>query len=358
MSLQDAVNNAYTKWMEGEGPYAPVVISSRVRLARNLADIPFPHLQSAEVGREVLGMAQGALADPLVQEKIGTMDFVALEELSSLDKQILVEKHLISPQHASEKGLARGLAVRDDEAVSIMVNEEDHLRIQVLYPALQLEEAWNLASQVDDALEGRLDYAFDEQYGYLTCCPTNVGTGLRASVMMHLPALVIARQASRIFMALSKLGFVVRGLYGEGTEARGNLFQISNQITLGPQEREIIGNLAAVSRQVIEQEQMGREELRKEGLAQVEDMVYRSYGILTNAYIISSDEAMSHLSNLRLGLDWGLLRDLKIKTLNELLVKIRPAFLQKMAGNEIDAFHRDLKRAEIIRNELDKASRS
>lgn len=349
MSIHDAVNRAFTKWMEGTGPYAQVVISSRVRLARNLAGVPFPHLQSEESGRQVLEKVREAAGDADGQRQIGELQFVALEELSPLDRQILVEKHLISPQHAGENGTARGLVLRDDEAVSIMVNEEDHLRIQVLFPALQLEEAWELAGRVDDVFESRLNYAFDEKYGYLTSCPTNVGTGLRASVMVHLPALAMTRQASRVFTALAKLGFVVRGLYGEGTEAKGHLFQISNQITLGPREEEIIGNLTSISRQVIEQEELCREELRREGFAQLEDMVYRSYGILTNACIISSDEAMIHLSNLRLGLAMGILKNVDLRKLNELLVETRPAFLQKKAGKEIDAFHRDLKRAEIIR---------
>lgn len=354
MSVHDTLNTAYTRWMEGTGPYATIVISSRVRLARNLAGYPFPHLQTKEAGLEVLKLVQDAIAGPDLRDKLGDMFFVAMKELSPLERQILVEKHLISPQHAQQDEVG-GLILREDEAVSIMVNEEDHLRIQVLFSALQLDAAWALAGEVDDALEEKLDYAYDEQYGYLTSCPTNVGTGLRASVMMHLPGLVLTNQANRIFTALAKLGLVVRGLYGEGTEAKGNLYQISNQITLGPSEEEIISNLAAVSRQVIEQEELARDGLRKERLAQIEDLVFRSYGILTNAYIISSEEAMAHLSNVRLGLDMGLLRNVKIKTLNELLVKIRPAFLQKMAGKEIDTFNRDLKRAEIIREALAEA---
>ncbi|HAA90614.1 MAG: Putative ATP:guanido phosphotransferase [Thermoanaerobacterales bacterium 50_218] len=352
MSIKDALNNAYTKWMEGSGPYASIVISSRVRLARNLVEFPFPHQASEETGRKVIQLVEGVLSDPQVRKRLGVFDFVTMGELSPLERQVLVEKHLISPQHAQENGYNRGLALRDDEAVSIMVNEEDHLRIQVLFPGLQLEAAWEVASQVDDVLEERLDYAFEEKYGYLTCCPTNVGTGLRASVMMHLPALKMTQQLNQVFTTLSKLGMVVRGLYGEGTEAKGNLFQISNQITLGPSEEEIISNLVAVSRQVIEQEKLARESLRKEALVQIEDRVYRSYGILANAYIISSEEAMDHLSNLRLGIDMGILRGIDNRTLNELLVKIRPAFIQKIAGREMDAFNRDLKRAAIIREVL------
>lgn len=352
MSIQDTVNRVYTKWMEGQGPNSDVVISSRVRLARNLADVPFPHMQSPEVGNEVLNQVKQALLAPQVREKLGDFSFAALAELEPLDRQILVEKHLISPLHAKGEGPRRGLALNEEESVSIMVNEEDHLRIQVLLPGFQLEEAWRLGSQVDDVLDARLNYAFDEKYGYLTCCPTNVGSGLRASVMMHLPALALTKRVSEVFTYLSKLGFVVRGFFGEGTEAKGNLFQISNQITLGPREEEIIGNLSAVSKQIIEQEELGRQEILKEGLAQVEDLVFRSYGILSNAYIISSDEAMAHLSNLRLGLELGLIKGIDQQRLNELLVRIRPAFLQKETGQEMDAFQRDLKRAEIIRKAL------
>lgn len=352
MSIQDTLNHAFTKWMGGTGPHANIVISSRLRLARNLTDFPFPHLQSEKTAREVLNLVCLVLRAQDAQEKIGPLDFVAIDELSPLDRQILVEKHLISPRLAQGDNPGRGFALLDDEAVSIMVNEEDHLRIQVLLPALQLDTIWELASQVDDVLEAKLDYAFDEQYGYLTCCPTNVGTGLRASVMMHLPVLNMTHQINRILTALSKLGLVVRGLYGEGTEAKGNLFQISNQITLGPSEGEIISNLVAISRQLIEQEQLARGSLRDGVKAQVEDRIFRSYGILANAYIISTEEAMDHLSNLRLGLDMGLFHNFDNKTLNELLVRIRPAFLQKVAGEEMDVFARDLKRAAIIRKIL------
>jgi protein arginine kinase len=354
MTIANALNSPYTKWMEGKGPYASIVISSRVRLARNLSDYPFPHLQDEQTGRKVLELGKSAVKNRSMEEQVGKIDFAELGDLSPLDRLLLVEKHLISPQLAEDEGPLRGLALSEDEGISIMFNEEDHLRLQVLYPALQLKEAWELASRVDDILESALDFAFDEQYGYLSCCPTNVGTGLRASVMMHLPAIAMTKRANRLFMELSKLGFVVRGMYGEGTEARGNLFQISNQITLGPSEEEIITNLAQVSRQVLEQEEMAREKMRKEGLAQLEDLVFRSYGILTNAYIISSEEAMAHLSNLRLGVDIGLLRDVQLQKLNELLVETRPAYLRKIAGKDIDAFNRDLKRAEIIRTSLSK----
>lgn len=352
MTIENALSDPYTKWMEGKGPAASIVISSRVRLARNLNKFNFPYLLDEQSGQEVLRLAQDALTSEEMRQQVGGIDFAQTKDLSSLDLLLLVEKHLISPQLAEEGKAERGIALSGDEAISVMVNEEDHLRLQVLLPALQLKEAWSIASQVDDLLESKLDYAFDEQYGYLTCCPTNVGTGLRASVMMHLPAIAMTNQADKFFMSLSKLGFTVRGLYGEGTQAKGNLFQISNQVTLGHSEEEIIANLESVCSQIIEQEELMRDKLRKDGLARLEDLVFRSYGILTNAYIISSEEAMVHLSNVRLGLDMGLLKDVQNRKLNELLVMIRPAFLRKLAGKEIDAFNRDFKRAELIRETL------
>jgi len=352
MSIQDTLNTAYSKWMEGEGPESQIVISSRVRLARNLSEQPFPHLMPQESGQAVVEQVQGVIADPDAREQLGPLFYVPLEELAPLDRQILVEKHLISPQHASDERPSRGVVLSPDEGVSIMINEEDHLRIQVLFPGLQLDAAWEMANRVDDAFENRLDFAFDEQYGYLSCCPTNVGTGLRASVMMHLPALAMTNQASRVFTTLAKLGFVVRGLYGEGTEAKGNLFQVSNQVTLGPSEQEIVDSLLAVCRQVIEQEQLGRQSQMKERPAQIEDMVFRAYGVLTNARLLNSDETMFYLSCLRLGIDLGLLHNVSKRTLNELLVRTRAAFLQKDATEAMDSFNRSLKRATIIREAL------
>jgi protein arginine kinase len=352
MSIEDTLSTAFTKWMDGEGPAARIVISSRVRIARNLVGQPFPHLMSPEAGQAVARQVQETIADPAVQEKLGELFYAPLSELSPLSRQILVEKHLISPQFAQEKLPSGGVVLRPDEAVSIMVNEEDHLRIQVLLPAFQLGAAWRLANLVDDVLESKLDFAFDEQFGYLSCCPTNVGTGLRASVMMHLPALAMTNQASGVFTTLSKVGFVVRGLYGEGTEAKGNLVQISNQVTLGLSEVEILDKLVAVTRQVIEQEQKGRRSLMKERPSQIEDMVWRAYGILGNARLLNSEETMFYLSCLRLGIDLGILHNVSIRTLNELLVRTRAAFLQAGSESALDAFNRSLKRAAIIRDAL------
>jgi protein arginine kinase len=338
--------------MEGEGPDSQIVISSRLRLARNLAGQPFPQMMSPDAGQDTVRIVQEVISDPAVCEKLGPLFYVPLEGLSPLERQILMEKHLISPQHAQDQRAGRGVVLSPDEAVSIMVNEEDHLRIQVLFPAFQLGEAWSLANTVDDVLENKLDLAFDEQYGYLSCCPTNVGTGLRASVMMHLPALALTNQANGVFTALSKVGFVVRGLYGEGTEAKGSLFQISNQVTLGLSEVEILDKLVTVTRQVIEQEQMGRQSLMKERPLQIEDMVFRAYGVLTNARLLNSNETMFYLSCVRVGIDLGLLHGVSNRTMNELLVSTRAAFLQKENEGVMDAFNRSLKRAEVIRKAL------
>ena len=234
-----------------------------------------------------------------------------------------------------------------------MVNEEDHLRIQLLLPACSRMKR-RMANVLDDALEETLDYAFDESRGYLTTCPTNVGTGLRASLMVHLPALVMSKQAGKILNALSHVGLAVRGFYGEGTETAGNLFQISNQITLGLTEEEIINNLSSVAAQLIDQEKAARQALLKDYGRQLEDKVFRAYWILSLARIFSSDEALSILSHLRLGIDLGLIKEVDSRILNELMVLIQPAMLQGKYGRQMSPYERDLKRAEAIQDKLKK----
>lgn len=339
-----------SKWMEGTGPNSDIVVSSRIRLARNIKGVPFPQLLTEQQLSEVVKDIK-KIVGKLAVKNVGKLKFVALDVLSQLDRQILVQKHLISPQLAESNG-AKAVILGQEDAISIMVNEEDHLRIQCLLPGLQLHEAWDQANRIDDALEQELDYAFQEQFGYLTSCPTNVGTGLRASVMMHLPALVLTKQAFNILEALSKVGLTVRGLYGEGSQAVGNLFQVSNQITLGQPEAEIIDNLEAVGRQIIEQERTARDLLLQNWRAQLEDRVGRAYGILTNAKIISSEEAIALLSDLRLGIDLKLIDRISGKILNLLLVSIQPAVLQKIYQAAMSPQERDIKRAELIRQRL------
>lgn len=349
--IEKIVSSPASNWTKKDGPYHEIVISSRIRLARNITKLPMPPFQNEAAGHTVLERVRKALEalDLKGQEKLY---FYRMNELPPLQRQILLEKHLISPEHAEEKP-HRGLIINGDESVSIMINEEDHLRIQVLFPGLQLEKAWEVANRVDDLLESQIEYAFHEEKGYLTCCPTNVGTGLRASVMVHLPALVLTKQATRIFYTLGQLGLAVRGLYGEGTDATGYLFQISNQITLGQKETEIIQNLTAVTRQIIEKENETRKALLQETPLQVADRVGRAYGILQNAAILSSHEALNLLSDIRMGIGMGLLKiELDGGELNELMVASQPGFLQSYANKQMDAAERDVARARLFKEKF------
>jgi protein arginine kinase len=338
-----------SRWMEGSGPEADTVVSSRVRIARNIEGIPFPYLasdeQTAAVQEQVSRVAAGQ-NDPFHH-----FVYHRMAELSHQEKQVFVEKHLVSPFLARESHNGAVL-LRQDESVSILINEEDHLRIQAILPGLQLEEAWQEANCYDDLLETGINYAFDESYGYLTACPTNVGTGLRASVMLHLPALIMTKQVNRLLGALSQVGLAVRGLYGEGTEIIGNLVQVSNQITLGLSEEEILRNLYGVTRQIIEQEQAARQALLNDNRLRITDRSWRALGLLHYARIISSQEAMQLLSDVRLGHDLGIIKEVDRKLLNELLVIIRPACLQLLAGKELSAEERDLERPLQIKKRL------
>ncbi|MGF7186345.1 protein arginine kinase [Desulfitispora alkaliphila] len=344
-------SNLSSKWMEGSGPYSDIVISSRIRLARNLSGYPFPHVANEGQAKEVYELIKNALNEQDALEELNELDFMNISDLSALDRQVLMEKHLISPQHM-KPGYSKAVSLSNDEAISIMINEEDHMRIQCLFPGLQLEEALKKANIVDDYLEAKLDMGFDEHMGYSTACPTNTGTGLRASVMLHLPALVMTKQINRVLATLPQLGLAVRGIYGEGTEANGNLFQISNQITLGVEEREIIKSLEAVTKQLIDQERHARKLMLKDRQKNLEDKIYRAYGILRYARVISSEEALNLLSDLRLGVDTEIIEEVESKILNQLIVQTRPGCLQKMEGREMEAFDRDVKRAKVIRESL------
>ncbi|NLB73090.1 MAG: protein arginine kinase, partial [Firmicutes bacterium] len=328
MSLKDIIDGTYSAWMSTNAPHTDVALSSRVRLARNLGNIPFPNQASqADLARVTEKVEKAVSQGP----ELSRLEVMRLSEAPVLDRHILAEKHLISPQHA--EGRENCLAIiSEDESVSVMVNEEDHIRIQTLLPGLQLGEAYQLADNVDDLLESKLDYAFDEQIGYITACPTNVGTGLRVSIMVHLPALVVTGQVRAVLSAVSNLGIAVRGLYGEGTEASGNMFQLSNQVTLGRSEQELIENLHAVTMQVIEQERATRKKLILEMPEQLEDRVQRAYGILCHARLMTSQEALKLLSDAKLGVELQLISGVDGETLNELMVITQPAYLQKLAG--------------------------
>ncbi|OXM83159.1 protein arginine kinase [Paenibacillus rigui] len=350
MTVNRFTEKALSDWMKGEGPDSDIVISSRIRIARNLQSYPFPMLSTNQQSKEVLEQVSQVL-DNEDLHTISQFSRLSLSELDELQKRVLVEKHLISPALANESRNG-AVILSDNESISIMVNEEDHLRIQCLCPGFQIKEAWDLASQIDDIFEVHLDYAFDEKRGYLTSCPTNVGTGIRASVMIHLPALVLTQQINRILSAITQVGLAVRGLYGEGSEALGNLFQISNQITLGQSEQEIIDNLYGVVRQIIEHERAAREKLQYETKAKLLDRISRSFGIMSYAAIMDSKEAAQRLSDVRLGVDLGIIKNVPTQVLNELLVMTQPGFLQQYAGEKLNAEERDIRRAQLIREKF------
>jgi protein arginine kinase len=346
VSVQDHLDDPFSSWMAGTGGAPDVVVSTRVRLARNLEGVNFPEHLSESAGEEVLQTVRRA-----VSSLPEPWEYVRLADLGPVDRRVLVEKHLISPQHA-QGGPGAGLAFSVDEARSVMINEEDHLRIQVISPGLELEKTWREASQLDDQLEAKLDFAFDPELGYLTACPTNLGTGLRASVMVHLPGIVQTGQLARVGQALNKLGLAVRGLHGEGTGAVGHLFQISNQVTLGLSEDEVIQHLAGVAAQVIAEERAARQKMVAEGLSQLKDRVGRAYGILRHARLLDANEAMALLSDLRLGVEVGLWQGIPLRTLNELLVITLPGFLERKAGRALSEAEGNALRALLIQERL------
>ena len=343
------VHGITSRWLKGDGPEADIIVSSRVRLARNLAHYPFPILATDSQAKELREKVHQAMHVP-GWEVYGKFHVVNMEQLTPLEKRVMVEKHLLSPALAEESRYG-GIIYSDDESVSIMINEEDHLRIQCLLSGLQMRQALQRAMHIDDLLEQTLVYAFDEKWGYLTSCPTNVGTGIRASVMIHLPGLVLTQQINRLFSALSKVGLVVRGIYGEGSEALGNLFQISNQITLGLSEEEIIDNIDRIVGQIVSQERAARQHLLEHSKDKLADRVFRSLGILTHARIIDSKEAAQRISDVKLGIDLGLIQGVSAN-LNELLIMMQPAYLQKIAGKTLSGEERDVVRAQLIRNWL------
>ncbi|HET6873003.1 MAG TPA: protein arginine kinase [Sporolactobacillaceae bacterium] len=344
------MNQAVSPWMQAEGPDSEIVLSSRIRLARNLKDFAFPVISSEDQAKKALAHINEHLNGQNYQS-VGPFEWVNMNELDPVEKRVLVEKHLISPNLAEDSEYGAVL-INQSESVSIMVNEEDHLRIQCLFPGFQLNEALTLANGIDDWIEQKFDYAFDEQRGFLTSCPTNVGTGLRASVMVHLPALMMTQRMNRIAPAINQFGLVVRGIYGEGSEALGNVFQISNQITLGKSEEDIVEDLRGVVMQLIQQEMAARRDLLKLSKIQLEDRVFRSLGILANSRIIQSKEAAKCLSDVRLGIDLGLIEGISRNILNELMVLTQPGFLQHYFKEALTPDERDIRRASLIRERI------
>jgi protein arginine kinase len=335
------------------GPHDRIVMSSRVRLARNLRDAAFPGWAKKAERLKVLEAIR-----PVVESLPEMKDCFSevMDNLTTLDKQILVERHLISREHAA-KSSGSGLVFNREESFCVMINEEDHLRMQALRPGLQLRQAWGAIDHLDSELEKRLDYAFNDDLGYLTACPTNLGTAIRVSAMLHLPGLVLAEQINPIIQSVNKLGLAVRGLYGEGTEALGNVFQVSNQMTLGESESTIVERLDKVLSQIIEHEENARQILLEKKPKVVFNHIGRAYGILANAHSISSKETMNLLSLMRLGVDLGLFPVEERPTVDELFVVTQPAHLQKQFSDKLSAEERDLLRADMLRDRLKHVSR-
>jgi protein arginine kinase len=342
------------EWLRGSGPESDIVISSRIRLARNLAEFPFISRASQNDRAEIESILRDRVLE--IQESgeiAGELEYVNVNELKGIDRQFLVERQLISREHAESEG-ARGVAIDRREQVSLMVNEEDHLRIQVMHSGLDLQAAWEQIDRIDSLIAEHVMFAFHPKLGYLTACPTNVGTGLRVSVMMHLPALVLTRQIDKVFRSLQKISLAVRGLYGEGSQAMGDFYQISNQITLGTSEVDLIKKVGDIVPVLIEYERRARDFLVKESHENLHDKVSRAYGILRTAQTISSEETMHLLSSVRMGVNLGLISDLQIPELNELFIHTQPAHLQKLRGIELDTADRNIERARYLRRHLNK----
>src|SRR5438094_2263780 len=336
-----------------EGPHDRIVMSSRVRLARNLQGIPFPGW--AKKPDRVKALEQIRPAVETLPQMAGAFS-ESMDNLSVMEKQILVERHLISREQQA-KGVGSGLVLNQEETLCVMINEEDHLRMQALRPGLQLRSAWLAIDQADTVLEKRLDYAFSNDLGYLTACPTNIGTGIRVSAMLHLPALVLSEQINQIIQAVNTIGLAVRGLYGEGTEALGNVFQVSNQLTVAETDGAIVERLAKVLAQVIEHEENARGTLLEKKPKMVFNHIGRAYGILANAHSISSKETMNLLSLMRLGIDLGMFPGAERALVDEFFIVTRPAHLQKQHSEKLSAEERDLLRADMLRERLRNVSR-
>jgi len=342
--------NSKRGWLRGTGPECEIVFSSRVRLARNLAGHLFPGRATTAEKKEILSEILSAVKSI---PHFRNCTVLKIEELSAINKQLLVEMSLISRELADKKA-GSAVVIDSKDIVTVMINEEDHIRMQALLPGLRLGKCWEIVNGIDDRLESKLGFAFSEQIGYLTACPTNVGTGIRVSAMLHLPGLILSKRIDQVLQAVAKLHLAVRGLYGEGTEAIGNLFQISNQETLGKSEGEIISTLEKVVMQVVETEKDSRKALLKTNADVLYDKVGRAHGILTSAHIITSREAIDLLSTLRMGVDLGVIAELDQQVVNELLILTQPAHLQNINGRELDAVSRDIERGNLLRSRLAK----
>jgi len=337
-----------SSWLDASGPESDIVLSTRIRLARNLEDYPFVH----HAQKRTLGQIVEQLSKTLDQcETLKDLAFADFEVLPKLERHLLVERHLISPDF-EKAGWRRGAFITPDEKISIMVNEEDHLRLQHICSGFQMENAWKVLNAIDNELSAKIPFAFSEKYGFLTSCPTNVGTGIRVSVLIHLPGLVLTKDIDETLKGITQVGLSVRGFYGEGTEVLGNLFQISNHTTLGKREEEVIETIQGVLTQLIGFEKKACETLMKDAKVHIEDKIWRAFGILNNARLLTSNEFMSLSSALRLGTTLGIIKEISAKALNQLMILVQPAHIQKFLKHEMSPSERDFFRANIVREHL------
>ncbi len=327
-----------------------IILTSRVRLARNLAQMPYPHMLNQEQINEVIEEVSSSIKGSN-SAVAGNFQVIKLKDMDQLDRVSMFEKHIVSSDLVNNYERA-AVVVNKENDVSIMINEEDHIRLQVIYPGFKIKEAYDYANKLDDLMEEKLTYAYEGKLGYLTSCPTNVGTGIRASVMLHLPALTITKNINNVVNTVTQVGMTIRGIYGEGSNVMGNMYQVSNQVTLGLSEEEIINNLTAVTKKIIDQEEKARALLYEKQQDELEDDIYRSLGILKYARAISTAESFNLLSRVRMGIEMGIIKDIEISVINNLLVNIQPATLQLNTGKEADLAQRDKARAKILREAL------
>lgn len=346
-SFDDVVKRPVA-WLSGTGEHADVVLSSRIRLARNLSRHRYPVRAEAEEAREVVELVRTAVEKSALKSDGG---FFQTSDLDENARNLLVERHLISPEFMRDD-TPRGLFIDDDEAASLMINEEDHLRIQAVRSGLDIKQALDRARGIELELSGALEFDCDNRLGFLTACPTNVGTGLRVSVLIHLPGLVLTKEMDNVLSQVNKIGVAVRGFYGEGSDVLGNLFQISNQTTLGRTEEDLVDSLEKVTRQLLTYESNARRTLFRDAPNQIRDKLWRAYGILANARVLSSQEVMNLLSAVRLGVSMGEPMGLDLCHINELMLSTQPAHLQHQFGKPMSAEERDVARAELVRKRL------
>lgn len=336
----------YSRWLDANGPNSNIVISSRLRIARNLDRTQFPSIANKTQTQNTVKKINNAInTNPFFK----SCTINTINKLSEKTKNLMMERDIINKDFLH--GYGKELIIAKNEQYNILVNEEDHIRIQVIRSGLQLSDIWNTANTIDNELERNLNFAFSEKYGYLTACPTNIGTGIRASVMIHLPALKLLTQIGNLFKTIQQIGFTIRGFYGEGTDAIGDIYQVSNQITLGLTEKEIINNITNITNQIINYEINARKEIIEKDTLSITDKVWRSYGILQYAKSLNLIETMNYISDLRLGIDLDILKNINYSMLNRSYILIQPGHLKSIYSEESES-NLNILRADIIKNNL------